>query len=63
MQAAGRNALPDRMLRGVQASRATFEEFSALLDDYIEFYDEGRIKRSLGWMSPNEYRRSLSLVA
>lgn len=41
----------------------TFEEFSRLLDDYIEFYNEGRIKKSLGWMSPNEYRRSLGLAA
>lgn len=41
----------------------TFEKFSCLLDDYIEFYNEGRIKKSLGWMSPNEYRRSLGLAA
>ena len=41
----------------------TFEEFSRLLDNYIEFYNEGRIKKSLGWMSPNEYRRSLGLAA
>lgn len=41
----------------------TFEEFSRLLDEYIEFYNEGRIKKSLGWMSPNEYRRSLGLAA
>lgn len=41
----------------------TFEEFSRLLDGYIEFYNEGRIKKSLGWMSSNEYRRSLGLAA
>ena len=41
----------------------TFEEFSRRLDDYIEFYNEGRIKKSRGWMSPNEYRRSLGLAA
>ncbi|WP_370514635.1 hypothetical protein [Adlercreutzia sp. ZJ138] len=29
----------------------------------MEFYNGGRIKRSLGWMSPNEYRRSLGLAA
>lgn len=40
-----------------------FDEFSALLDDYIEFYNEGRIKKSLGWLSPNEYRRSLGIAA
>ena len=41
----------------------TFGEFTRLLDDYIEFYNEERIKESLGWMSPNEYRRSLGLAA
>ncbi len=41
----------------------TYEEFSRLLDSYIEFYNERRIKKSLGWMSPNEYRRSLGLAA
>ncbi|WP_165056814.1 MULTISPECIES: IS3 family transposase [unclassified Adlercreutzia] len=41
----------------------SFEEFSRLLNGYIEFYNGGRIKRSLGWMSPNEYRRSLGLAA
>jgi putative transposase len=34
-------------------------EFMARLDAYLEYYCEGRIKRSLGWLSPNEYRRSL----
>ena len=41
----------------------TFEEFSQRLDAYIEFYNEGRIKKSLGWKSPNEYRRSLGIAA
>lgn len=41
----------------------TFDEFSCLLDDYIKFYNEGRIKKSPGWMSPNEYRKSLGLAA
>lgn len=39
------------------------EEFIAELYMYLEYYDEGRIKRSLGWMSPNEYRRSLGYAA
>ena len=34
-------------------------EFMSRLDAYLEYYCEGRIKESLGWMSPNEYRRSL----
>ena len=36
-----------------------FEEFSGRLDAYLRYYREGRIKRSLGWLSPDEYRRKL----
>ena len=35
------------------------DEFMAELDAYLKYYCEGRIRQSLGWMSPNEYRRSL----
>lgn len=35
------------------------DAFMAELDGYMKYYCEGRIKESLGWMSPNEYRRSL----
>ena len=41
----------------------TYEEFEALVARYMEDYNETRIKKSLGWMSPNEYRRSLGLAA
>lgn len=41
----------------------TFEQFSLEMEDYIDWYNESRIKKSLGWMSPNEYRRSLGLSA
>lgn len=40
----------------------SIEEFIAILDDYIHWYNESRIKESLGWMSPLEYRRSLGLA-
>lgn len=39
------------------------EEFMERLDAYMEYYCEGRIKESLGWLSPNEYRRSLGYEA
>ncbi|MBQ9021682.1 MAG: IS3 family transposase, partial [Eggerthellaceae bacterium] len=35
----------------------------AELGAYIEYYNEGRIKQSLGWKSPMQYRRSLGLAA
>lgn len=41
----------------------TMEEFAAMLDAYLRFYNEGRIKESLGWKSPMQYRRSLGLAA
>ena len=41
----------------------TMEGFAGMLNDYLEFYNAGRIKQSLGWMSPNEYRRSKGLAA
>ena len=33
-------------------------EFCERPDAYLAHYREGRIKRSLGWLSPDEYRRS-----
>lgn len=40
--------------RGVPAG-----EFMARLEAYLVYYCEGRIKESLGWLSPAEYRRRL----
>ena len=34
------------------------EEFIRRLDAYLRYYCERRIKKALGWMSPNEFRRS-----
>ena len=43
-------------------SNTSIEEFITCLDRYIQWYNNERIKESLGWMSPLEYRRSLGLV-
>lgn len=42
---------------------ATFEEFGRALDDFIAYCNNSRKKKSLGWMSPNEYRISLGYAA
>ena len=42
---------------------ATIEQFMQALDAYIRWYNEKRIKISLGSLSPVEYRRSLGIVA
>ena len=41
----------------------TIEEFVTALDAYIRWYNEVRIKRSLGFRSPAGHRRSLGIAA
>ena len=41
----------------------TIDEFIATVDSYIRWYNEARIKISLGSRSPIEYRRSMGLAA
>lgn len=43
--------------------RVPYEEFRERLAAYLTHYNETRIKKSLGWQSPVQYRRSLGLVA
>ena len=39
------------------------QQFIEILDEYLILYNDKRIKESLGYMSPREYRQSLELVA
>lgn len=48
----------NRSWHGVSINR-----FIATLDGYIRWYNETRIKQSLGYLSPVEYRQSLDLAA
>lgn len=41
----------------------TVEGFKEQLDTYMRYYRDERIKESLDWMSPSQYRKSLGLVA
>ena len=41
----------------------TIEEFVAALDQYIRWYNEDRIKMSLGYRSPMQYCRNLAIAA
>ena len=41
----------------------SIEEFMDELDDYIRWYNEVRIKESLGGLSPLRYRERLGLAA
>ena len=44
-------------------SGVTIPEFCRMLDAYPRYYNEGRPKEKLGWLSPMQYRRSLGLAA
>jgi len=41
----------------------SIEQFVNMLNRYIRWYNEKRIKMSLGAMNPMDYRRSLGWVA
>ena len=41
----------------------SIKKFIDILDEYLIWYNEKRIKLSLGAMSPLEYRESLGLTA
>ena len=41
----------------------TIETFIGMLDEHLHWFNERRIKKSLGWMSPINYRKSLGLAA
>ena len=43
-------------------SEVSIDQFIKVLDGYLRWYNEKRIKMSLGAMSPVEYRRSIGLV-
>ena len=41
---------------------ASLREFMRELDNYLHWYNEDRIKESLGYMSPEGYRASLGIA-
>lgn len=55
---------PDNLLhRNFSASAPNEKWLVASVDAYIRWYNEGRIKISLGFRSPIEHRRNLGLAA
>ena len=38
------------------------DEFINILNDYLLWYNNDRIKQSLGFMSPRDYRQSLGIA-
>ena len=54
--------LKNEMFYNRSRQGASTKEFIAILNDYLIWYREKRIKLSLGGLSPMEYRRSLGLI-
>ena len=50
------------MFYGLKWEDTSVDEFMQIVNDYMEWYREKRIKVSLGGMSPLEYRRSLGMA-
>jgi len=55
--------LKNEMFYGRSWLGVSLEQFMDALDSYIHWYNEKRIKLSIGSMSPIDYRRSLGLIA
>ena len=53
--------LKNEMFYNRNWNNVTIDQFIQTLDDYILWYNEKRIKSSLGYMSPADYRRKLDL--
>ena len=54
--------LKNEFLHGRDWKGVGYDEFRERLSAYLTHYNETRIKKSLGWMSPVQYRRSLGLA-
>lgn len=52
----------NEMFYGRSWTGVAIDEFIQILDAYMQWYNNERIKESLGWMSPIEYRTSLGLI-
>ncbi len=51
------------MFYGYSWKEVTIKQFIEILDEYLRWYAEKRIKISFGGMSPLTYRKSLDLIA
>ena len=55
--------LKNEMFYGYSWEGTSIDEFIDIVDEYMHWYAEDRIKLSLDGMSPVEYRQSLGLIA
>ena len=55
--------MKNEMFYGRDWSGVTIEEFMGMLDAYLRWYRDVRIKGDLDYRSPMQYRRDLGLAA
>ena len=55
--------IKNEMFYNTDWTGVSISEFIDILNNYLHWYNEKRIKQSLGYLSPMEYRRSLGLTA
>ncbi len=54
--------IKNEMFYSREWSNVSLENFKIILNDYLVWYNTERIKISLGFKSPEEYRQSLGLI-
>ena len=54
--------LKNEMFYNTDWTGISISDFTEILNNYLVWYNESRIKKSLGYMSPMEYRRNLGLA-
>ena len=53
--------LKNEMFYGHEQDFKTFDELKKAINDYINYYNNKRIKRKIKWMSPTQYRETSTL--
>ena len=51
-----------KLFYGIDWKDVTIDEFIQILNDYLVWYNEDRIKQSLNYLSPTDYRKRLGLA-
>ena len=54
--------MKNEMFYGEKWDKISVEEFISIINQYMQWYRDKRIKLSLGGLSPMEHRRSLGIA-
>ena len=54
--------MKNEMFYGEKLDKISVEEFISIINQYMQWYRDKRIKLSLEGLSPMEYRRSLGIA-